>query len=104
MAKSQFRNGAEIETLTSGEMNGLLDNYQRNWFLEMARGLKPMRISPMSGTVANDAIALPATGSGQNAQGPAAGFVWAVRRITVSGLATGDTVQVYRNTTDGYNL
>ena len=66
---------------------------------EAARGWKHMSLPVLSGTIASAAITLGVT-KGQLPVGPESGYVWSLRRLIVTGLATGatpDVVNLYKN-------
>jgi len=88
--KFKINAGVDIETATPGEVAGMLDSQQQSWFAEMARGLKHFEFV-LTGAVTAGAVDMVDTQSG-----PRPGFVWAVRRLAVDQLGTGDTLRVYR--------
>jgi hypothetical protein len=108
MAKWKFALGEIFETLTKSELREGLDEHYLN--LEqraLARGKKYGRLNPpvtgqavagvlqMGGDYPNSG---PAGGLVQPPQ-PRAGFAWAMRRVSVTGLTTGttpDIVNLYR--------
>lgn len=63
-----------------------------------ARGFKWMRLPIMSATIASSAVQFgPATGQ---VLGPEQGYIWAIRRLVISGLTSGatpDVVNLYLN-------
>lgn len=97
MAKFKIQAGAEIDALSDDELKKSLDEQNQSWFREFARGLKSMRLT-MTASVASGAVTL----GGTEAQpfGPREGFVWDVRRLSVSGLAAGDVLTVWRTSSD----
>lgn len=103
MAKFSFKANSEFETLTNEELHDTLNMTQRNFFREMARGLKHMQLQPQIGTVSGGNVTLPTIGSGAN-NGPQPGFVWAIQRLSAYGLRTNDILNVYRNTVDPQNF
>lgn len=103
MAKARFEPGATIETLTPGELGDHLDRIVRDWFQEKGRGVGPWRAS-RTATVAATNLTLPGTQSAVEPWGPQRGYAVGVREIRVSGLATNDTVSVYRNSILPANL
>lgn len=89
--------GAELDLLSPGEYKDGLESLNRTWFEEMGRGLKHIRFMTHATVTAGAfAVGAPLQPDGQ-LLGPREGFVWSVDRITVSGLATGDTVRLWRN-------
>lgn len=98
MAKVKIQAGAEIDMLTKGELDDSNKHQHDAFFRELAHGKKYLRLGAVIGTPAAGALTMPA-GSGPNQ-----GFVWAIQRLTVGGLAANDQLGVYRNTTDVWNL
>lgn len=94
MAKFKLQAGAEFDTMTADEMRGVLADAMRSWAVETTRGVRFSRIIGQ-GTIASAAVTI--TGP---ALGPAAGFVWDVRRLRIIGGAAADTFTVYVNSTD----
>lgn len=90
MARFKINAGVDIETATPHEISGMLDSQQQSWFAEMARGLKHFRFE-LAGAVATGAVDMADAGTQ-----PRPGFVWAVRRLSVDQLGTGDALRVYR--------
>lgn len=101
MANVKIQPGEQFETLTRQEMEHLLDRQTRNTFQEQARGISMGRFKDAA-QVSGAAVALPATGQGP--YGPRSGFLWDVKRITVTGLSGSDTVSVFRTTTNAVDL
>lgn len=102
MAKFTFKANSEFETLTHEEMQDALTINQRNWFREMARGVKHMQVPPTIGTPATGTLTLPTVGG--EPIGPNPGFVWAVQRLSAAGLRSTDVLSVYRNNVDPQNF
>jgi hypothetical protein len=94
MATTKIAPGQVIEAVTEGELVHHLDRYTANWFQEKARGITTFRFD-QTGTVAGAAITLPDVGKQQN--GPEPGFAWILLAVRAQGLATGDTLNVWRN-------
>lgn len=92
MAKYTFKANSEFETLTHDELKGALDVHNKNWFREMARGVKHMRTPAYIATPAGGSVTIGTV----EPIGPNAGFLWAVQRLSVFGLTTNDTIQIYR--------
>jgi hypothetical protein len=92
--KTKIAAGAEIETLTPQELQTRLDLYIRDWYQEKARGVLTMRFDSTA-TVAGAALTIPATA--QPAIGPKDGFAWTVQSMRVQGLSSGDTLTIFRN-------
>jgi hypothetical protein len=89
--KFKINAGVDIETATPAEVAGMLDSSQQSWFAEMARGVKHFRFG-FTGAVTTGAVDISSAQQG----GPNQGFVWAVQRLSVDSLGTGDTLRVYR--------
>lgn len=94
MAKTKLNANSTIDTLTQDELRVHLDRTVKDWFQEEARGFTTAPITAI-GSVTGGVVALPTAGA--NKIGPAGGFAWRVDRLTVVGLATGDTITVMRD-------
>ena len=101
MARAKIAPNNYIETITEPELVHHLDRYTENWFQEKARGVGLFRIRAVD-TVSGAAITLPA--SGDEIMGPNMGFVWSLHVLRAFGLATGDSLTVYRNNTNPGNF
>ena len=99
MAETRLESGAVLRTLTPDELAGRLDHFTRDWFQEKARGVGTWR-DWKTASVASTDVTIPAAGNG--ALGPKRGFAVAVKELRVRGLATNDTVDVYRNSQSDY--
>lgn len=90
--------GSKINFLSPQEHDDILgkhlDRAVRDFFQEEARGYTTAPIIAI-GTVDDDAITLP--GAAANRVGPKQGFAWKVERLTVVGLASGDSITVSRD-------
>jgi hypothetical protein len=96
--------GAVIESVTEAELQGHLNHTIAQLFQEQARGVTPFRFDHTDtvGSVTSGAVRLPAIG--EQEEGPRAGFLWQIGSIRWSGLATGDVLNVFRNSTDPRNF
>lgn len=94
MARTTIAPRAVIETVTETELVHHLDRYTQNWFAERARGVGLVRPRAID-TVAGGAVTLP--GPNEEVLGPNMGFVWQLNVLRASGLAMGDTLNVFRN-------
>lgn len=103
MAIARFEPGAQIETLTPAELAGHLDHLVRDWFQEKGRGVGTWRDS-RTATIAATNLTLPGVQQATAPFGPQRGYAVGVREIRVSGLATNDTVSVYRNSIQPENF
>jgi len=99
MPQVSIQGGLRVEIPNRDEIRqdvgAVLDAQQR----QLVRGIKWMRLPEiLQGPVASSAITL-GTASGQ-VVGPEQGYAWVIRRLLVTGLATGatpDVVNLYRN-------
>lgn len=91
--KFKLHAGSTIDTLTPDELGDHLDRQTRNWFQEAARGVSTAAIDAIA-MVSGGKILFPATGDAEI--GPNPGFMWMITRLTVGGLATNDTLSVYK--------
>lgn len=101
MARFKIQNNADINLLTQEELQETLSSVASDWFQEEARGYSVAPIYTMA-TVSGGKVVFPNTtgGTGGDSIGPDDGFAWRVNRLTLAGLSTGDTVTVYKNTTN----
>lgn len=102
MPTVEFKPGAKFNFLDHHELGAALNNHTASWFKEMARGLKHMQLPVQLGSVSSNNVAIPAVGG--EAVGPRPGFIWAVQRLSVTGLSTNDVLGVYRNSADPMNF
>jgi hypothetical protein len=105
VARWTFKLGEFFETLTKGELDDSLAGYRaaaRAEELEKARGRKYMRLNPpVTGIAVASVLQIggdfPNTGPGgtltQPPQ-PRAGYAWAMRRMSVTGLTAGTTPDI----------
>jgi hypothetical protein len=101
MTQFKIQAGATIETTTPKEVADLTKIAYSEAFQEMAMGVKPMRFAATGVITGGSAVTLPAAQGGQLPLGPSEGFVWRIDRVSVYGLASGDSLQVHRTVTDG---
>lgn len=100
--RTQLELGAQLETLTRGELSEELAAQTQQFFAEYARGQKYMRFGPFGTTVANSAVSF--DGSQTQGTGPRGGYVWSIRRLDFHGLTeatTPDIVNLTRNDPNG---
>jgi hypothetical protein len=99
MATFKLRAGADIETLTHGEMRDALAEHRREQRAD-ARGFKWMRLPEfLIGKAAGGQLSL-GLAAGETRVGPNQGYVWSLSRLVVDGLTSGatpDVVNLYRN-------
>lgn len=111
MPKVKLDVGATIDFLNKDELDGIMGKYHREaQEIERAKltGIKWMRLPRLYATPASGTVVLgevwSANGTAQpytdQIAGPNQGYVWSVRRLSVSGLGTGnspDLLNIYRN-------
>jgi hypothetical protein len=95
--KTPLHAGTVIETTTPHELQQHLEASNMDFFRERARGVQPWRYESQPVTVAAAAVKLPA--GADNKCGPNVGFCVMVHKLRVQGLASGDVLSVYRNST-----
>jgi|ERR1700743_721897 len=95
MAKTVLQLGQEIETLTPAEFRRHLDEILRSWRVELGRAGKFPRFHA-SATVAGDGSVAIVPGQ-DNRLGPDPSIVWSVKGIAVTGLSTGEAVDMTIN-------
>jgi hypothetical protein len=95
--------GAELDVLTKDEARAALDGALANWQAEFARGRRYRRFSAQAAVVGGAITIGP--GVDGDGLGPDEGFVWSVKRLTVSGFsAANDTVDLFLNDRSGTTL
>ena len=94
MSKVKLQLGAELDLLNKGELDDALFQHDA-WVRDAAYGVKQQDIPRMIGTVSGTDITLGGDQADQPQVGPKSGWYWAVHRISVYGLASGDVVQVW---------
>lgn len=100
MPVTRLESGAALHTLSGAELADHLDRFTKDWFQERARGVGTWRLFKVA-AVSGTNVQLPASGDGQF--GPKRGFAVAVRGLRVRGLATNDTVDVFRNSNSAFS-
>lgn len=94
--KFRLKAGAELDMLTKSELGSALDTWGRAFLEELRRG--PQRgVINASANVSDGTVIIgagPYTGS---IIAPNKGFAWSVKRLTASGLATGDSIQIIKS-------
>lgn len=97
--KTRLRLDAELDLLNKKELSDALsDTWEKHgsWERQAAFGLKHLDIQKQTGTPNAGFLALGGDQPDQPIVGPKSGWVWGVKRISVDGLATGDTVKLYK--------
>lgn len=97
MAKVSLQLGAELDILNKNELADALDRHD-SWLKDAAYGVRQQDLQRMYGKPASGDLNLGADQADGQYCGPGAGWMWAVHRISVDGLASGDTVKVYKLT------
>ena len=111
MPKVKLDVGATVDFLNKDELDTILQKYQEQAMLaerQKLSGLKYFRLPRLYATPASGTVVLgeqwSANGTAQTytdqIMGPNAGYVWSIRRLSVSGLGTGtspDLLNIYRN-------
>ena len=90
MAKFEIKAGASIDLLTKEELDASL-NAQR----EPYRAVSVIRLPVLFGQAAGGVLAMGGD-TGTLVQAPDQGYVWAIRHISIEGLAAGDVVSIIR--------
>lgn len=101
MGATKLELGSTITTLDRDELRAELAFSTQERERQLARGAKYLRFPPLSGDVAFGALAIDGSAEGI---GPREGFLWTIRRITVTGLIAGvtpDAVNLFRNSPTG---
>ncbi len=101
MAKFKLMAGGDIETLTSKEIQPMLDQLLVSWRTEMLRSGK---YRPFYAQTTVSAGTADIRTGGDNTLGPSPGMVWSVKSITVAGLASGDFLTLYSHSDPICNL
>ncbi len=101
MPKSQLSANSVIETLNQEELSQALTKQTTTWFQEQARGFTTARFAAIS-TIVSQNVQVPA--HDDEVFGPDQGYVWAVQRVTVSGLISNDSLAIYRSAISPMNL
>lgn len=89
-----IKNGGKVEVITPAEQRAMLDKQTKDWWEEKSRGVQPVRFVGYD-PVVGGAVSFPNTGD--VVIGPDPGCAWSIYRISVRGLATGDTLNVFRS-------
>lgn len=100
--KTVIAPGAVIETATPKEIEHHLSKVVQEQFAEQARGITTFRFDHTDTVDGSGAIRLP--GTSDQDEGPRNGFVWQIGTVRAFGLATGDTLQIWRNSATAGNF
>jgi hypothetical protein len=95
MAITKIQAGAEIDAVSPQELQTHLDRYIQDWYQEKARGVLTFRIDSTATVTGAGALSVPATA--QPPIGPKGGYAWAVQSGRVQGLLSGDSLSLFRN-------
>lgn len=96
MAKVKLALGAELDLLSQDELDKTLGKHG-GWEREAAFGLRHANLPRLAGAVSGSGVL--ALGGDQPdgvTVGPSSGFYWSVKRLSVDGLQTGESVKVYK--------
>lgn len=99
--RTQMQIGAELDMVSPTELDSSLARVVQEDQRQRARSVKYLRFGPYVKPIVNSAFTLDGSTLGI---GPREGFAWAIRRITVTGLATGaspDIANLFRNQAGG---
>ena len=98
MSRVKLALGAELDLLNKDELGHQLQA-ANGWEKEAAFGLRHQDLPMMRGKVtAGGILALGADQPDQSPCGPRQGWYWAVKRISVDGLATSEQVKLWKGT------
>jgi hypothetical protein len=96
MAKFKINAGAEIDTITKAELRDEMDRMRVNWVGEIARGIRTRRVSAFADVTGGGTVTFGE--NGDQTISPADGFVWKVKRLSVTGYdPTTDTLALYHS-------
>ena len=94
MAKAKLELGVELDLLNKDELSDALSKHD-SWQRDAAFGVRHQDLPRMYGTPDGGDLALGYDQPDGQWCGPRAGWFWAVHRISVDGLASGDEVKIY---------
>jgi hypothetical protein len=98
MSKVKLALGAELDLLNSNELGSELSK-SSNWEREAAFGLRHQDLPRMIGKVDGSGnLALGGDQADQSPCGPTSGFYWAVKRVSVDGLASSEQAKLWKGT------
>ena len=103
MAKVKLDIGATIDTLSKSELDDSLAKYRQQadaYSQGAMRGFKYIRMGRLYATPTTGTVVI---GTGYPNMAPDSGYVWSVRRLSATGLGTGnapDILNIYRNETN----
>lgn len=90
MAEFEIKAGAKLDVLTKPELDDAITTGYRSWIQELGRGKKPRRFAQQGTVAADNTLTLRVTGPNESC-------IWAVTRLAVSGMQTGDYVTLHVN-------
>jgi hypothetical protein len=97
MAKVRLELGAELDLLNKDELSDALAKHDA-WLHDAAFGVRQQDLPRMYGIPSDGSLALGYDQPDGTYCGPRPGWRWAVHRISVDGLASGDQVKIYNQT------
>lgn len=92
MAEYTLMAGGKINTLTQEELSTTLSQFMMSWRTEILRSGKPRKFWAQ-GTVASTNVSI--VPGGDNTLGPGPGMVWSIKSITIKGLGTTDSLDLF---------
>lgn len=94
--KAKLVAGAEFDFLTRDEIKSELSPII-SYLTEMTRGVKPLRFLASAQVAAGGALTIGDSNSPSDQISPKAGYIWAVTRLTIGGIAVTENVSVFLN-------
>lgn len=98
MAEVKLAAGAKFDVLNRKELHEVLRTVTQDWFSQVSRGDRYKRFHASAAVDAIDSsVEIGGSGQPDSGLGPAPGFVWAVNRVGIGGLDSGDVVSLFIN-------
>lgn len=82
MAEVEIKAGAKFHILNRHELRDELTRHQASWMTEVARGIRARRFTAFGDATAGGALTIGETG--EQRIGPDQGYVWLLKRLTVT--------------------
>jgi hypothetical protein len=96
MAKVRLELGAELDLLTKNELADAL-HHAGEWQRQAAFGLRHMELPVMHGTPSGGTLTLLGGQGNGPYVGPRQGYYWRIERVSIYGLATGDSMNLFKS-------